>query len=100
MSEVSTASSPEALEARRKLGAQRLASALDKIQRAQNLLGDACSDLSPIVGGVKTWQRLGRLFDGAKLLWYTVDALRQRQPLVDETHYLWTLRQPKGADRG
>lgn len=91
-------STPEVLEARRKLGAQRCAAALDKIERAQSLLGAACSDLSPIVGGVKTWQRLGKLFDGVQALWHVVDALRRNQPIVDETHYRWVLRQQNGAN--
>lgn len=49
--------------------------ALASIERAQNLLADACSELSPVVGLVKEWERLGKLHDKVKAEWHRLNGL-------------------------
>lgn len=67
----------------RELGQKRLAVALNKIERAQNLLSEAMGELCPIVGGVKLWNRGRKLHDQVKDYWYAVRALEGKNVRVD-----------------
>ena len=44
---------------------EKVAAALDRIERAQRELGEACALLCPIIGGVKAWERV-ELIEKAK----------------------------------
>lgn len=44
--------------------------ALDRIEAAQNQIGEACSELSGICGAHPEWERLGKLYDKIKAHWY------------------------------
>jgi len=69
-----------------KLAEERIARALAKIERAQNLLYEAAADLSPIYGMVKQWERVCGLGVKCKALWYALDRDRQKKAFsVDET---------------
>jgi hypothetical protein len=56
--------------------AARVERAMDLAQRAQHLLGAALAELSPIIGGMVEWKRLGRLYDGLHAQWYRLERLR------------------------
>lgn len=86
---------PEQLEREqlaRDLGEQRMQRALVLIERAQNLLNEACAEgLSPILGARTVWNRVGDVADKAKLAWYAVEGARERLrgsggPRVDAVH--------------
>jgi hypothetical protein len=62
-----------------KLAAERIALALTKIERAQNLLSEAAAELSPILGMVKQWDKLCKLGDKCKENWYALDGARQKK---------------------
>ena len=55
-----------------KLAAERIHRALQKIERAQNLLNEAASELCPIVGMVRQWNQLSKLGEGCKARWYAL----------------------------
>ncbi len=54
---------------------KKIREALAHIEAAQNHLGAACSDISPVVGLVKEWERLGKLCDKVKTEWYRLNEL-------------------------
>ncbi len=54
---------------------ERVMTALVHLQAAQNHLADACSDISPVVGMVKEWERLGKLYDKVKAEWHRLNRL-------------------------
>ncbi|MGC4117000.1 MAG: hypothetical protein QM765_21040 [Myxococcales bacterium] len=64
-----------------KLHVQR---AMQKIEAAQNLLGEACRELSPIVGGIQQWRAVGKLADQAHARWYKVRDLLSRGVDLDD----------------
>lgn len=43
--------------------------ALDLIERAQNILSDACQELCPLKGAVDQWEDCGRAYDHVHDLW-------------------------------
>jgi transposase InsO family protein len=45
-------------------------------ERAQRLLGEALAELSPIVGGMVEWKRLGKLYEALHAQWYRLERLR------------------------
>lgn len=45
------------------LARQKYQKALALIERAQNILADACGELSPLVGAHKEWAKLGKEYD-------------------------------------
>jgi len=55
----------------------RVQLALERIERAQNELGAACSELSSLLGGVPVWNATGKLCDKVKALWYRVEHFRR-----------------------
>ena len=68
-------------EAQRKVRA-----ALESIEAAQRLLGRACEELSPIIGAVGPWGRVGKLYDKVHAEWHRVRALLDRRKLdLDES---------------
>lgn len=71
------------------LGEERMQAALDCIQEAQNILGRALENISPIIGGSPLHAKGRTLYDRIKTFWYetekTRDQLRRKQgPKVDE----------------
>jgi len=62
-----------------KLAAERIARALAKIERAQNLLCEAAADLSPILGMVQQWKQVCNLGDKCKERWYSLDGVRRKK---------------------
>lgn len=65
--------------------------ALDHVQQAQNYLGRACAELSPIIGGGPTWRRGSKLYDSVHAFWYVVNKLeaqlgKRGGPLVDSVN--------------
>lgn len=67
--------SPEQLRAEAQL---RVLRALEKIQEAQNQLGQACAELSALQGGVPVWKATSKLYDRVHALWYRVERFRQQ----------------------
>lgn len=68
-------------EAQRKVRA-----ALVSIEAAQRLLGKACEELSPIIGGAPAWGRVGKLYDKVHAEWHRVNALLDGRKLdLDES---------------
>jgi hypothetical protein len=53
----------------------RIEKALDKIQRAQGLIGEALQELSSIRGGLPTYNAGHKLYDKVHAYWYRVRAL-------------------------
>lgn len=47
----------------------KVLAALEKIERAQHALESACADLSPIIGGMPDWKRVGKLADKTHAAW-------------------------------
>ncbi len=65
--------------------------ALDHVQQAQNYLGRACAELSPIIGGGPTWRRGSKLYDSVHAFWYVVNKLeaqlaKRGGPMVDSVN--------------
>lgn len=52
---------------------QKIDRALDKIEAAQKLLSEACSELCPIIGMCDEWTRVGDLYDKVKAGWHLVN---------------------------
>src|SRR5690349_4917513 len=52
---------------------EKVEDALKKIEAAQRLLGDACGDLSAIVGAAPHWSRVGKLYDRTKDAWHKLN---------------------------
>ena len=46
--------------------------ALELIERAQNLLADACAELSPLIGAVDQFELVSKHHDSTKQLWRTI----------------------------
>lgn len=59
-------------ELAKKLAAERIQRALQKIERAQNLLNEAAAELCPIVGMVRQWNQLSKLGEDCKARWYAL----------------------------
>jgi hypothetical protein len=55
-----------------KLAAERIHRALQKIERAQNMLNEAAAELCPIVGMVRQWNQLSKLGEDCKARWYAL----------------------------
>lgn len=53
-----------------KLAGERIERALQKVERAQNLLGEAAAELSPIIGMVNLWKKACRLGDETQSYWH------------------------------
>jgi hypothetical protein len=53
--------------------AARVKAALDLIQEAQGLLGQAAAALCPVVGMVPEWRKVGALYDRVHAAWYQVE---------------------------
>lgn len=51
---------------------RRVEAALDKIEAAQILLGEACAELSSIIGGIRAWRRCSRAYDEVRNLWRAI----------------------------
>lgn len=49
--------------------------ALKELESAQRALGNACEELSPIVGLSDDWERVGKLYDTVKAEWHRINAL-------------------------
>ncbi len=47
--------------------------ACQKIEAAQRLLGDACGDLSSVLGLCPEWERVGKLYDKVHAEWHRVN---------------------------
>jgi len=58
----------------------RIRSALVRIERAQNELDAACSDLSSIIGLVREWEALGKLSSRVQAFWHRLNGLQQKKP--------------------
>lgn len=57
---------------------ERVRRALAHLQEAQNLVGRAMQELSPITGGaLPVWQKGHRLYDQVRAYWYKVNSLRE-----------------------
>jgi hypothetical protein len=50
--------------------------ALDLLQEAQNIVGEACQELCPIGGFANTWGLTCKLYDKIKAHWHLVEARR------------------------
>ena len=73
----------------------RVRRALDEIQEAQNALGRALEQLSPITGGaLPTYSKGHKLYDQIHAYWYKVKALAE-QPRADK---LGLDREPKDGE--
>jgi hypothetical protein len=59
----------------------RVERAMDLAEQAQVLLGAALAELSPIVGGMVEWRRLGKLYDELHAQWYRLERLRENPKL-------------------
>jgi hypothetical protein len=53
----------------------KVAQALRDIEAAQVLLGNDCAALSPVVGLVKEWERIGKLYDKVKAEWHRLNQM-------------------------
>ena len=62
----------------RELGERKLQNALRLIQEAQNRIGQACEELSPIIGGVHLGRRGNKLYVEIKTFWHVVSDGRER----------------------
>lgn len=58
----------------------RYRSAMKRVERAQNELNEACSELSSVIGLVREWQALGKLADRVKAFWHRLNQLQPRKP--------------------
>lgn len=56
----------------------RIRRALNHIQNAQTQLGYASAELSGVIGVLRDWKRLGKLYDQIHKEWYKLEARRQR----------------------
>lgn len=61
----------------KQLGTKRMNDALDKIQRAQNIIDAALSDLSAINGASALWRSGIKLHSNVKAYWGAVNDKRQ-----------------------
>lgn len=52
---------------------QKIRQALNEIEKAQLALGRACEALSPVVGMVKEWERVGKLYDKVNAEWHRLN---------------------------
>lgn len=59
--------------ASREVAEARIRAALQRIERAQTELYNACSDLSAIVGMVRPWEDAGKLADSVKAFWHRLN---------------------------
>jgi hypothetical protein len=59
-------------ELAKKLAAERIQRALQKIERAQNLLNEAAGELCPIVGLLRQWNQVSKLGEACKERWYAL----------------------------
>lgn len=65
---------------RNQVAIERIRRALDHLQEAQNLVGRALQELSPITGGaLPVWNLGHRLYDRVHAYWYKVNALLQQK---------------------
>lgn len=53
--------------------------ALDRIERAQVELNAACAELSPLVGLIPEWKRVGALADRVKVQWHRLENIRRKR---------------------
>jgi hypothetical protein len=58
------------------LAAERIASAMRRVEAAQNELHAAAADLSGIAGGLAWCRAAGALGDRAKALWYRLERFK------------------------
>jgi hypothetical protein len=65
---------------------RKVRTALDLIESAQRQLGRACAELSPVIGGIGPWGRVGKLYDRVHAEWHRTKALLDGRKLdLDET---------------
>lgn len=67
---------PEQLKAAARQRADR---ACALIERAQNDLASACSELSALQKGAPTWRRVSKMHDQVKALWWKVHQFRMSE---------------------
>lgn len=54
------------------LARHKYQNSLKLIEQAQNLLSDACQELSPLIGAIKQWEDCGKQYDAVHDLWRRV----------------------------
>ena len=87
-------------ELAKKLAAERIQRALEKIERAQNLLNEAAAELCPIVGLVRQWNQISKLGDDCKARWYALQPALKMPYEVDATalhHHVAYAQQGEGG---
>ncbi len=68
-----------------KLAAERIHRAMEKIERAQNLLNEAASELCPIVGMCGRWERISKSSALCRASWQSLNIAAQHPYRVDAT---------------
>lgn len=63
----------------KKLAQAKIAVALQLIERAQELLSEACAELCPIVGMQDEWEHVGHVHDEVKAAWHVVNLASSRE---------------------
>lgn len=58
----------------------RIRSALARVERAQNELNEACSELSSVVGLVREWEALGKLSSRVQAFWHRLNGIEPKKP--------------------
>lgn len=72
-------------ELAKKLAAERIQRAMEKIERAQNLLNEAAAELCPIVGMCGRWERISKTAELCRASWYSLNIAAQHPYRVDDT---------------
>lgn len=78
---------------------KRVDRALNKIEDAQNLLGEACGILSRLIGAVPEWKAVSDHYDETKALWYAIQPLASSTRIVMDSPGPWTgtvIHRPEG----
>lgn len=84
-------------EVLRAAGDARIKRAMAAIERAQNELAAACSELSALEGGIPVWRTCNKLTDRVHAHWYRVKDFRDRgRWKLDSTHVEALRRQLMG----
>lgn len=60
------------MEDTKKLARERVLRAMQKIEQAQALLGEACAELSGCLWMAPEWTAVGKMYDRVHALWYRV----------------------------
>lgn len=59
---------------------RRVRAALAHIEAAQRELGAASEELSAIIGGLRPWERVGKLYDRVHAEWHRINVWLQKGP--------------------